>query len=148
MSVSACRLVRSMASSAVRVWAGRWSSAVSPAPAWMTITLTWCVTMSCSSRAIRSRSSWMARRSRFAWSASRIRALSSIAAWYRRRVRTQSPSAQTTVTATSVETSPERAADAPAFERDRAVNEAATTSAAVHRDASLGAFGDREQRHE
>ena len=40
MSVRASRLVRSMASSAVRARSGRRSSAVNPAPAWITITLT------------------------------------------------------------------------------------------------------------
>ena len=57
MSVSARRPVVAMASSAARASSGRLSMTRSAPPAWITITLTWCVTTSCSSRAIRSRSS-------------------------------------------------------------------------------------------
>src|SRR3954453_13459659 len=71
--------------------------------------------MSCSSRAIRSRSSWTARRERSSRSASWSRAFSSIAAAYRRRVRAQSPRATTTPTERSVVMVPGIAACEPPF---------------------------------
>ena len=57
MSVSAWRPASRSQSSAARASSGRRSKARKAPPAWMTITLTWWVTTSCSSRAIRSRSS-------------------------------------------------------------------------------------------
>ena len=59
--IEATRLVSSMADSALRASAGWVSMTRLPTPAWMAMTPMLCATMSCSSRAIRSRSAWITR---------------------------------------------------------------------------------------
>ena len=114
MSVSARRPVVAMASSAVRASSGRLSMTRSAPPAWMTITLTWWVTTSCSSRAIRSRSSRMAFSVRSSRSRSSRLARSSSVPAYRRRIRVASPSSHATRKTSSVWTSDSRTAAMPA----------------------------------
>ena len=96
MSARARRPLVSIASSAVRASSGRRSSARSPAPAWITITHTWWVTTSWSSRAILARSSATASAARASRSASARRARSSTVPMYRRRSWAHVPTSHTT----------------------------------------------------
>ncbi len=92
-SLSAARPASRTWARAVRAASGWLSSTVEATPAWMLISAMWWPTMSCSSRAIRSRSSATRRRASSSRVCSARRARSSIAATKARRLRTDSPTA-------------------------------------------------------